>query len=368
MDIQLSNLALSHLVEELKFLENGFVNNVQSLENGWMKIKVHTKTQGDKQLVIAPNAVFVSNYSLQAKQNPGGFSALLKKYLDNQRILSIKQHGVDRIVLLEFMELFLVLELFAKGNLVLCNKSMEIIKAMRKEEWKDRKLEQFAKYRFPSSKGINPLEETLAGLEKKLKESSKSFFGASVDALNASPLILEHAFNELGLDKKKDSKNATEKESKALLEKVQEIYLQKNGKAYLHGGVIYSTEIGKEHEQEFESINAALNSLLFNDSGKAEIKIIEKPPAVEKKKAEKYEKDRLAKLNQIAGLEVKEKEAQKKGEEIYLHYNEIKEIFAAIEKAKKRGLSEKEIVEKINSVKPVIKGLNFKENKVTLKL
>lgn len=61
--IQLSNLALRHLVGELQFLVNGFVNNAQSLENGWVKVKVHTKL-GDKNLVLTPNALFVPNISL----------------------------------------------------------------------------------------------------------------------------------------------------------------------------------------------------------------------------------------------------------------------------------------------------------------
>jgi predicted ribosome quality control (RQC) complex YloA/Tae2 family protein len=81
MEIQLSNLALHHLINELNYFENGFVNNIQTLENNWIKMKVHTKEFGDKQLILAPNAIFASSQSLQAKQSPGGFSAFLKKFL-----------------------------------------------------------------------------------------------------------------------------------------------------------------------------------------------------------------------------------------------------------------------------------------------
>ena len=171
--VSLSNLALKHLVEELQILENGFINKSQTLENGWLKLKVHTK-QGDKNLVITPTALFLSEKSLQAKQSPGGFSALLKKYLFNQRIISLKQHSVDRVVVFKFPEHFLVVELFAKGNLVLCNKEMNIIRAMRKEEWKDRKLEAGEEYKFPSSRGANPLEENEKDFYKKLKENKKA--------------------------------------------------------------------------------------------------------------------------------------------------------------------------------------------------
>jgi predicted ribosome quality control (RQC) complex YloA/Tae2 family protein len=329
-------------------------------------MKVHTKQFGDKQLILTPSALFISNYSLPAKMSPGGFSALLKKYLDNQRILSLKIHGVDRIVIMEFPEVTLVLELFAKGNLILCNKEMTIIKSMRREEWKDRKLEQFEKYKFPTSRGTNPEEETLAEFEKKIKQNPKTFFGACVDVLNTSPLILEYAFDELKLDKTKDANKTLEKDVSKLFHKMKEIYSSKEGPVFVHQGVIYSTEIGKEKEKEFENIQAALNTLLISNSEKKEVIIKENPAKEEAKKKVKFEKDIEAKQNQIEGLGVKETESQKKGEEIFLHYQEIKEVLGAIDKAKAKGLTEKEIVEKINAIKPLIKELDFKKNIVKL--
>ena len=367
MDFQLSNLALSHLVEELQFLENSFVNNVQTLENNWLKMKVHTKQFGDKNLILTPNSLFISNYSLPAKGSPGGFSALLKKYLFNQRIISLKLHGVDRIVVMEYPEVFVILELFAKGNIILCNKEMTIIKSMRKEEWKDRILAANAPYKFPSSRGTNPAEENLSEFENKIKQNDKSFFGACVDVLNTSPLILEYVFDELKVDKKKDAKVATQKEIKEIFTKMKEIYSAKEGQVYVNQGVIYSTEIGKSKEKEFENIQAALNSLLVSNAEKKEVVIKENPKKTEEsKKKIKYEKDIEAKHAQIVGLGVKETESQKKGEEIFLHYQEIKEVIGAIEKAKSKGLEEKEIVAKINAVKPLIKELDFKKKKLVL--
>jgi predicted ribosome quality control (RQC) complex YloA/Tae2 family protein len=362
MEIQLSNLTLKHLLQELSFLENGFVNNVQTLENGWIKMKIHTKVQGDKQLIITPNAFFMSNYSLPANQNPGGFSALLKKHLDNQRIISIKQHGVDRIVVFEFLDLYLIIELFAKGNLILCNKEMKIIRAARKEEWKDRKLEQNEEYKFPSSKGVNPLEEKVEDFEKKLKENTKTLFGACIDLLNASPQVLEFVFEELKIDKKKNAMESTKKEAKQILEGVVEIYSSKEKKVYLSEKVLYSVDLGKAKEQEFDSINSALNILLLSGDTKKEIIIVE--PQKERKKDEKFLREMTAKQNQVAGLEIQSEELQKKGEEIYLHYNELIELFDALKKAKQKGLTEKETIEKINSIKPMIKELDFKKNVV----
>ncbi len=360
MEITLSNLALRHLVKESQFLVNGFVNKSQSLDNGWIKLKIHTKEFGDKNLILAQNAFFVSNYSLGAKMNPGGFSALLKKYLMNQRIVSLTQHSADRIVVFEFPSVYLIAELFSKGNLILCNKEMMIIKAMRREEWKDRKLEQNEVYKFPSSKGLDPSAAKEDEFSGKIKSSNKTFFGASVDALNTSPLILEYIFDKLPLDKKKDAKSANPAELKLLLNEIRETYDSKAVKPFIIDGAIYTTSLGKKVEREFDDLNSALNTVLLEEDAKTE----PLGEAKANKKQQKHEKELAAKKIQIEGLGVQEREAQEKGERIYLHYNELKEVIEAVKKGKAKGLSEKEIVEKINKLKPIIKELDFKKKKL----
>ena len=360
MEIQLSNLALHHLVEELSYFENGFVNNIQTLENNWIKIKVHTKEFGDKQLVLAPNAIFASSQSLQAKQSPGGFSAFLKKFLYNQRMVLIKQHGLDRIIQIDFPECKLIIELFAKGNLILCDKNDKILRAFRKEEWKDRKLEQGEEYKFPSSRGISPLQENDNNFFENLKKSEKTLFGGCVDILNVSPQILELVFNNEKIDKTINAKDASKKTSTIILNELKKIYSSKQEKAYLVGNNLFTTDLGTK-DKEFESINFAVNSLLLSQ--------LESTPKKEdevkdSKKQDKDLKNLKSRQMQLDGINVQLEETQKKGEEIYLHYNELKELMGAINIAKSKNLTESEIMSKINKVKPLIKELDFKKKKL----
>jgi len=366
--LALSNLSLKHLVEESQFLVNGFVNKIQSLDNGWMKIKIHTKL-GDKNLIITPNAFFVAEAGIPAKQNPGGFSAFLKKYLFNQRLVSLKQHGLDRIAVMEFPEKVLVLEMFAKGNMVLCDREMNILMAMRKEEWKDRKLEKEAQYKFPSSRGLNPLDETEEDFFGKLKESKKTFFGACVDLLNVSPAIMERAFEELGFDKKKNAIEVNERQSTQVLKKLQEVYSASQAEAYLSEGAIYSTETGKEKQRVFGSVNEAVRELMSGEAARAafdskdEEKLPPKDPAAGKMKAEK---DLESKVRQIAELEIEERALKEKAEKIYLHYSEISEIIAKIKLLQKEGLGDKEIEEKIKKAYPAAAALSFQRNRIKM--
>ena len=359
--IQLSNLALKHLVEELQILKNGFVNKIQTLDNGWIKIKVHTK-EGGKDLVLAPNALFVADYSIPAKMNPGGYSAFLKKYLFNQRVISIEQKGVDRIVVLEFPDYFLIVELFAKGNVILVDRNMKIAKAFKKEEWKDRKLEKDAAYKFPSSKGVNPLEANEKEFVSALLENRKSVFGACVDLLNTSPAILEKVFLDLNFDKTKNSVDLSEGEAKKILSEVKKAYSAKEGKVFLSKNTIYSTDLGIDAEEAFEDLNSALNELLIKDLATPKEDVKGKAKQIKRIDDLKLKEEQIKKLEKDVG------ELKEKGDLVYLHYSKISEVLSAVKKGVAKGIPAKEICAKINSVEDIVDNVDLKNKKVTLKL
>lgn len=366
MSVALSNLTLKHLVEELNFLTNGYVNKVQTLDNGWIKIKVHTKEFGDKNVIITPSVLFVSKTSLNAKQNPGGFSALLKKYLFNQRIISIKQHSLDRIVVFQFPGAFLIVELFAKGNLILCDKDMKIIKAMRKEEWKDRKLERNEVYKFPSSKGISPLKIDEKKLEELIKNSGKSFFGACVDSINTAPLILEKIFSDFNIDKKKEAMSTKSNEIELIAQEIKKIYSAKPTKPFIYESVIYTTDIGKEKQMEFESINSALNAIFIEQElgiVKNELEAKSKTQNLQKILDEINSKNKL-----IEELKIKENQAQTIGEKIYLNYQKLNQVLNLIKHAETKNLREEEILALINDKEQIATAIDTKNKKIKINL
>jgi predicted ribosome quality control (RQC) complex YloA/Tae2 family protein len=362
MVISLSNLALKHLVEELKILENGFVNKVQTLENGWIKMKIHTK-QGGKDLIFTPNAIFISEYLIPAKPTPGGYSALLKKYLFNQRVEKIEQNGLDRLLIFSFPTHYLIIELFAKGNLILTDKNWKIIKAMKKEEWKDRKLEIGEKYKNPSSKGHNPLIVPAKKFIEEFLENKKTCFGACVDLLNISPTILEKNFLELGFDKQKNAIDFSEKDAKKLFEKIKTEYSQKSGKISLLKDTIYSTDLKIPVENTFETINSALNELLVKKISQ------EKTPSKKNiKKQDNFEQVLIEKKQQIKELEKQEKIYKKIGEEIYLKYSLITDTINAIKRGEEKGLHADKIKEKINNIQTIIEKIDLKNKKVEINI
>jgi predicted ribosome quality control (RQC) complex YloA/Tae2 family protein len=354
MDLNISNLALHHLIEENQIIVNGFINKVQTTPEGLLKIKIHTK-EGDKNLIATKNALFIAKNSINAKQNPGGFSAFLKKFIFNQRIISFEQRGFDRIVLMKFENFYLIFELFSKGNVILTDKDYKILRAMKKEKWKDRELKKDEIYKFPSSRGKNPLEIKESEFLKELKNSKKTVFGSIVDIINLAPGILDYIFEENNFNKKDDASEISETKAKKILKVIKEVYNKKEEGVYVKDNVIYSIDIGSE--KSYDSINELLNdkALVFEN------KVEKKEEVKNVKRSEDY-------LAGIKKAEINEKEYQKIGEKIYLEYNFLDSVIKATNKLKKDGLNNKEIENKLKSADARIKEVKLAKGKLLIEI
>lgn len=334
MEFALSNLALRHLIEENQILINGFINKVQTTDDNLLKLKIHTK-QGDKTVIVNNNSIFISKTSISAKQNPGGFSSFIKKFIFNQRIISIKQKEFDRIVVIEFNDVFLIFELFSKGNVILCDKNYKIIRSMKKEKWKDRELKKDEFYKFPSSKGKNPLEINENDFFKELKSNKKTVFGAILDILNVAPGLIDFLFDSEKWDKKIDAEKIDLKKSSQILREIQKIYSKKGEGVFIIKNIIYSVNIGVE--KKFDTITDFLNYETFKTKElpekKESVKIISR--------GEEYKK-------QIQKHLVDADNFQKLGESIYLNYPKLNQMMNIILDLKKKDFLDNQIEKELN--------------------
>ncbi len=79
--------------------------------------------------------IHLTDYKRDVAENPSGFTMLIRKYLNNSMILEIYQPFFERIVIFkikkEGIEYNLVIELFAKGNVVICANDLKIIGSLK---------------------------------------------------------------------------------------------------------------------------------------------------------------------------------------------------------------------------------------------
>ena len=89
----------------------------------------------------------------EAPERPAGFAMLLRKHLEGGRVLSIAQHGLQRIFSITVGKKAgsyqLVVELFDEGNIILCDAEGKIVKPLWHHRFREREVIPGATYIFP---------------------------------------------------------------------------------------------------------------------------------------------------------------------------------------------------------------------------
>ena len=99
---------------------------------------------------------------------PTSFAMYLRKHLGNRRLTGVAQHGFDRIVTLTFDDLSLVVELFARGNILLLDHESNVMLAMSKGP--EERVSRGQVYSYPEGPG-SPFEfSSVSELRDSMKQ------------------------------------------------------------------------------------------------------------------------------------------------------------------------------------------------------
>ena len=120
----MSNVDIRLILPELREVAEGaFIKNVYQYGDIF-SLKLYKPGGGTSQLLIQPShRIHLTEYARKAPRVPSKFCTVLRKYLRDKRVVSVKQHELDRIVVIEIGDeessYKLVAELFGNGNLLL---------------------------------------------------------------------------------------------------------------------------------------------------------------------------------------------------------------------------------------------------------
>ncbi len=344
----ITSLDLHFLAEELDHsLANSKVDKIYQLGHEGFQdsflIQLHVPNEGRKILNIhLPGFVFLSDAKGETPETPSGFSVYLRKLLSGARLRGTSQHSFERVLTIELekmdkgepRKLYMVLELFGKGNLIIADAELTILSPYRTQNLRSRTIRKGGKYVFPSKKydflGIKKQElwDAIAGSGK---ESLVKFFATE---MSLGGLYSEKLCSLAEIDKSKAAPD--KKEFEALWKSVEALRSQKQYQSY-------STEFMSRFAK---SQGAAL------PSGKS--------PG----KASKFEKMIALQKESMSRLEAEIRENTEKADFIYNNYQEVSSAISSLTQARKKH-SWKEIREMLKGSKK-IKSINEKESKVTM--
>lgn len=336
--MELADLEYYYLAKELDGkLKEGRIRKIYQISSSLFKIVVDSK-KGKHALVFKlPDYATISKKDVAAPERPSNFSMALRKKIANGVVQSVEQPGFERIIEIDIAakgEMHrLIVELFSKGNVLLCNKDGVIELLYRREEWKDRSLKRGGVYKHPPSKET-PFN---IGMRHIKLNGKKTLMAGILSVVSLAPKYLEEAFARAGIEPRADAE-LSEHDKVKLIDAIGRVCREANFVLYKKEGEIAGygvcelsrfADCEKEH---FDSISELIDKV-YEPRGQI--------------KAERSEKKELVALQKMKErLEALEHEAvlcKAKGDAIYERYAQIEEATAKIKEMRREGKGEEEI-------------------------
>jgi len=327
------------IVTEMQELLEGWVGKIYQT-NDEVAIKIR---KDENNVIFIKNGkwIFTTDTKDESKSHPPTFAMTLRKHLNNKKIKSISQIGFDRIVVIEFSNLYkLVIELFSDGNIILVDDGGKIFLPMKFQSWSHREIRPGQDYIAPP-KRTNPLELSLEPFLEILKKSDKDLIRTMVMDVNIPGIWGEEICEMAGIDKNMPSREIDEKEGKKiyefmkvllrrLLEGDLEPVILKSDGVYENVLPFPASKYRNYEMVRYDTFNAAVGNFFFGNFYRKE------------EKEENTEKERLLRQlkQQQDAIEKFEEEAERRKEEgdaIYANYSLCEEILREIKEGNYNG-------------------------------
>jgi predicted ribosome quality control (RQC) complex YloA/Tae2 family protein len=168
--MELSGVELNYLLNEIKsnIVQGYYVSDVTPVTRDSFLFKLHHSTEPDIMLMVSTKGIWVTKLKFKPlEQNSLG--EVIKSHLERSKIDTLHQPGTERIVIFNFKHptrglRILVVELFADGNIVLCDEKSNILAILNPIEAKHRTLRVGTVYEFPPRRGIDVLNISMDDL------------------------------------------------------------------------------------------------------------------------------------------------------------------------------------------------------------
>lgn len=206
MKEQMESLEIAASLRELKDLEGGFVKKIYKPGEKEILLRIYVPGEGNKMLLFKlGKGLYLTERDKDNPMKPGDYVMLMRKFLSNAKIKSIRQHEFDRVVVMELStkrKLRLIFEIFGKGNLILDGEE-HILLPYRSESWSHRELKEGSEYKYPPSR-IQPFRIDKERFVEILEDSDKDLVRTLAVEMNLGGKYAEEICFRMDVDKNID--------------------------------------------------------------------------------------------------------------------------------------------------------------------
>jgi predicted ribosome quality control (RQC) complex YloA/Tae2 family protein len=342
MKRQLSSFDIFVIVDELQELIGSFIEKSYQLSPKEILVKVKNVSQSQKEWLYFRNGEFLclTQKTLQTPERPSNFAMALRKYLQNGRIVGISQHEFDRILKIEVMKgdnrYGLIIELFSNGNIILIDSEDKIIVPLLRQSWAHRTVKGREPYIPPPSQ-IDIFQLSFDHFVELFRESTADLVRTLAVSLNLSGPIAEEICLRARIEKHKTSgeldHEALVKIYEALVTFV-DIFKKKQFDPLFvkqQGEIINILPFAfvRYHDEEIEHIPSFVRGFdVFLESSEPR----ERPLDTSKQdqRIGKLERQLNQQQNTVDRYQQESEIKKRKGDLIYLHFQEIESLLKEI--------------------------------------
>jgi len=368
---EFTSFDVTAVVRELKTaIIDSRVNNIYQLAPKTLLLKLHQTDKPAFGLILeAGKRLHLTAYAMEKPLRPPAFCMAMRKYLRNARLTGVEQYEFERVITLSFKtqtgHLWLILELFGDGNIILVSENNEILQALTYKQMRDRNILRGETFKYAPSGGKNPLKIDSHELFEGLRASGDVEVVRTLTRfLSIGGVYAEEILLRAGVDKTKACSTLTEEEVKAVFDSLQSL-LSQAVSGTLEPCVVLD-ETGafvdvlpirlKRYEdanlklQPYNNFNAALDEFY------SRVSAIEQATASEEIDGLKREAERLKRIiteqeKVLQEAESKTEQDRHVGDVIYAHIGELQALLDKFSTGKQNGKEWKVIVSEIMAEK-----------------
>ena len=368
----ISSIDIHFLVQEFQKLVGGKLNQVYGANAKDISLEFYVSQDGKQFLTVRECKYIYLASERELSDKLAQLCVVLRQKLKNAILRKIEQCAGERIVHLVFEKEHLVhlyIELFAKGNIILCTKEGKIIAVAEQQKWKDRTITTGVLYTTPlgpaNFKTITPRELKL------LVERTETVLVKTVaTALGIGGIYAEELCARAGIDK--NARTLSEQEAERICRELRQLIASPLTPSIVHKKSeesllvdIIPLPLKKYDDFELEpvtSLSAAYALLLSADKRKQ----------LENKKIRKFD-ELIFKIEQRIEDQkehIKEQERiahenQKRGDLFFIHYQDIQHLIEWVKENRKK-ISFEELKKELFKNKRITKVTQRGEIKVDL--
>jgi predicted ribosome quality control (RQC) complex YloA/Tae2 family protein len=205
----MSGIDVKAITSELSKKLPLWIDKVYQYETRTLSIRLNGENKARHQMIIeAGRRAHLVKDLPEPPKNPPQYAMLLRKYLSGGKVLGIRQHGLERIVIFDVGKgthtYHLIFELYDEGNIILTDEAYTIIKPLRHHRFKDREIIPKATYTL----GVTDPTGSLENLSAVIRNDDRDLVRSLAIGCMLGGTYAEYICEKSGLDKALPARSA----------------------------------------------------------------------------------------------------------------------------------------------------------------